>query len=328
MVPETPRAGARARGASPARDAGCRCAQRRARADARCRDRALPPAPGTATRAVPAADDHPRADLWRRALGLIRDQVRSASELSLMLLRMSRRQNNPGGGIYSALEAPHTCFNAAVSTQRRVATQLFSLAQFRRMSAALRRYLIEHDALPETTLVASIPVGLPRPDGAPGNTVTGFVCPLATTEPSPKKRLELIHQVTHRTKEQLRSLSGTALDQLALLGLSPRRGTGGPVSRIRAVRRSRLERHDHRLRGSAGARSGRLQSRGASPAAHPAPVYIEIDPLRKSVLPSRALTSTGWPACASRRASFSTPAMSPAERITRPAAPSPAAARW
>jgi WS/DGAT/MGAT family acyltransferase len=188
-------------------------------------------------RAQGAGDLPHHPDIWRRALELVKDQLRSASELTGMLIKMSRREDNPGGGIYSALEAPHSGFNAAVSAQRRVATQLFSLERFRRMStatgasindlslavlgAALRRYLIEQNTLPETTLVASIPVGLPRPDGKPGNTVTGFVCPLATEESSPKKRLERIHLVTSRTKQQLRSLSATALEQLALLGLSP-----------------------------------------------------------------------------------------------------------
>ena len=187
--------------------------------------------------AARAGSESPHADSWRHGLELVTDQLRSASELTRMLIRMSRREDNPVGGIYSALEAPHTCFNAAVSPRRRVATQLFSLERFRRMSAAsgasindlllavlgaaLRRYLVERDALPDTTLVASIPVGLPRPDGKPGNAVTGFVCPLATTEPSPRKRLGQIHEVTQRTKQQLRSLSPTALDQLALLGLSP-----------------------------------------------------------------------------------------------------------
>ena len=88
-------------------------------------------------------------------------------------------------------------------------------------AGALRRYLREMDALPGLPLVASFPIGLARTDGKPGNAVAGFVCPLATDEASPRRRLEVIKAVTTRTKHQLKDLSPAALDQLTLLGMSP-----------------------------------------------------------------------------------------------------------
>jgi WS/DGAT/MGAT family acyltransferase len=88
-------------------------------------------------------------------------------------------------------------------------------------AGAIRRYLLELDALPELPLVASFPVGLARAEGAGGNAVAGFVCPLGTNEADPRRRVEIIKAVTTRTKAQLKNMSPAALDQLTLLGMSP-----------------------------------------------------------------------------------------------------------
>lgn len=186
-------------------------------------------------------DEHEGTRPWGQLLRDTRDraggQLRSASELVQALRRMSRRRDNPEGGILSALATPRSVFNASITPHRRLATQLFDLARVKAISAAtgttvndvslalvgaaIRRYLIELGALPPVPLIASIPVGLPRPDGKQGNAVAGFVCPLATEQDDLLKRLQLIHAVTSRTKEQLRTLSPDALEQFTLLGLSP-----------------------------------------------------------------------------------------------------------
>lgn len=176
-------------------------------------------------------------DIWQRSIELIKDQLNSATDLTRTLVRLGRREDNPEGGILSALEAPHTRFNEAVNRERRFSVKVLPLHKVRDLAAAtgttindlamtlvagaLRRYLQEMNALPDKPLVASIPVGLPHPEGHDGNIVTGFVCPLATQEADHGKRLQLIHTVTKRTKDELRTLPATALRQLALLGLSP-----------------------------------------------------------------------------------------------------------
>ncbi len=207
-------------------------------------DKAFDNAPGPWSaelrRARPASshDQAPAlADIWQRSIELVKDQLNSASDLTRTLIRLGRREDNPEGGILSALEAPRTCFNDAVTRERRFTVKVLPLHQFRDLAAAtgttindialtivggaLRRYLEEMNALPAKPLVASIPVGLQHPEGRDGNIVTGFVCPLATQEADAGKRLQLIHAVTKRTKEQLRTLPVTALRQLAMLGLSP-----------------------------------------------------------------------------------------------------------
>lgn len=177
----------------------------------------------------------PQENLARRLLKSTRGNAMAVRELARTFYQLSR------GGKESVLRAaattPRTLFNAAVSQQRRLGTQLLDLSRFKTVtdatgatvndvalaicSGAVRRYLIENQALPEQSLTASIPIGLPRSDGRPGNAVTGFVCPLGTDVADPLARLKLIATVTDRTKKQMLSMSSTALERFALIGLSP-----------------------------------------------------------------------------------------------------------
>lgn len=186
----------------------------------------------------PAADTQQLRSALRHTLTRASDQLRSAGELVRSLHGMSRRDQNPeGGGILSAMQTPRTLLNVRITPQRRLATQLYDLARFKKLaestgatvndlclslaSSAVRRYLLELNALPDKPLVASMPIGLPRADGKPGNSVAGMVCPLPTLEPDLRKGLANIGAITRRGKEQLRAMSPTALEQFTLLGLSP-----------------------------------------------------------------------------------------------------------
>lgn len=190
--------------------------------------------------ARPQADDThpPRWNALLREAGVrAGGQLRSASELMRALRRMSRRSDNPEGGILSALATPRSLFNVPITPHRRLATQLLELSRIKAIGAAgdatvndvalaicgaaLRRYLSELQALPKASLMASIPVGLARADGKSGNAVAGFVCPLATQADDPRARLASIRAITERTKRQLQELSPGALEQFTLLGLSP-----------------------------------------------------------------------------------------------------------
>src|SRR6476659_5932277 len=94
--------------------------------------------------------------------------------------------------------APKTMFNVPIGGARRVAAQSWSLSRIRAIksaagvtvndvvlamcSGALRAYLIERDALPETPLVAMVPVSLRAEDeqDSGGNMVGTILCNLAT----------------------------------------------------------------------------------------------------------------------------------------------------
>jgi diacylglycerol O-acyltransferase / wax synthase len=188
-----------------------------------------------AVREPEAPREGPHDGLIRRALKQTRGNARAVTELARTFYKLGQ------GGKESVLRAagatPRTLFNVPISQQRRLGTQLLDLARFKAItqatgatvndvalaicSGAVRRYLLEQDALPGNSLTVSIPIGLPRSDGKPGNAVTGFVCPLATDVEDPVERLRVIASITERTKKQMLAMSSTALEQFALLGMSP-----------------------------------------------------------------------------------------------------------
>ena len=107
--------------------------------------------------------------------------------------------------------APKTMFNVTIGGARRVAAQSWPLARIRAIksaagvtvndvvlamcSGALRAYLIELDALPDTPLVAMVPVSLraQNEQDAGGNMVGTILCNLATDITDPAKRLDAIN---------------------------------------------------------------------------------------------------------------------------------------
>ena len=125
----------------------------------------------------------------------------------------------------------------AVSQQRRLGTQMLPIARLKAVAGtadaslnevllavcggAIRRYLQEQGAVPTRPLLASVPMGLARPDGKSGNAVAGFVCPLGTHLDDPRERLAAVSRVSARAKRELSAMTPDALNQLALLGLSP-----------------------------------------------------------------------------------------------------------
>ena len=117
--------------------------------------------------------------------------------------------------------APKTMFNVPIGGARRAAAQSWPLARFRAVkeaaaagvttndvvlamcAGALRAYLVEQDALPDTPLVAMVPVSL-RSEGeqdAGGNMVGTILCNLATDINDAAKRLDAISTSMHDNKK-------------------------------------------------------------------------------------------------------------------------------
>jgi diacylglycerol O-acyltransferase len=106
--------------------------------------------------------------------------------------------------------APKTMFNVPIGGARRVAAQSWSLARIKGVknatgatvndvvlamcSGALRAYLSEQEALPDTPLIAMVPVSLrsEHEQDSGGNMVGTILCNLATDIEDPAKRLEAI----------------------------------------------------------------------------------------------------------------------------------------
>lgn len=137
--------------------------------------------------------------------------------------------------------APRTMFNVPIGGARRVAAQSWPLARIRAIksatdvtvndvvlamcSGALRAYLSEHNALPDTPLVAMVPLSLRAKDeeDAGGNMVGTILCNLATDVADPMSRLEAISRSMRENKQVFADLPRTqalALSAFLMSGIA------------------------------------------------------------------------------------------------------------
>lgn len=152
------------------------------------------------------------------------------------VVRQSVRGGNPAEGMpYSG---PRSALNAKVSAQRRFATQHYSLDRVRAVakaadvsindvflglcSAALRRYLVEINALPNKPLTAGVPVSVrPADDQNAGNAISFIIANLNTQYADPLERLRAIRESTQIAKEHLQALPKAGIDSYTLIYMAP-----------------------------------------------------------------------------------------------------------
>lgn len=84
-------------------------------------------------------------------------------------------------------------------------------------AGAVRRWLIAHDALPDRSLQAMIPVSTRtgEDDGAIGNRVSALVAPIGTHLDDPLERLHFVNQTMHVAKDQHAAVPATLLQDFA-----------------------------------------------------------------------------------------------------------------
>ncbi len=137
--------------------------------------------------------------------------------------------------------APRTMLNVKIGGARRCAAQSWSLERIKGVkkaagvtvndvvlamcSGALRYYLLEHDALPDTPLLAMVPVSLRTEDEADagGNLVGAILCNLATDTDDPAARLQTISDSMRSNKKvfsQLPRFQALALSAVNMASLS------------------------------------------------------------------------------------------------------------
>jgi diacylglycerol O-acyltransferase len=135
--------------------------------------------------------------------------------------------------------APRTMFNVKIGGARRCAAQSWSLDRVTTVkkaagvtlndtvlamcAGALRYYLAEHSALPDTPLIAMVPVSLRSQDESDsgGNMVGSFLCNLATNTDDPAKRLETISASMHRNKKVFSELPRLQALALSAFNIAP-----------------------------------------------------------------------------------------------------------
>ncbi len=197
--------------------------------------------PSTRTEKVRDQAEHSLAgvplDAMRTALGITADAAGLPSALVKTLKHGLRNETSA-----LSLYAPRTMFNTTITGSRRFAAQGWPLERLRGVSkasrttlndvvlamcsGAIRTYLLEHDALPATTLVSMVPVGLNAKQSQAasaegGNAVGSVMVKLGTDLHDPADRLASIHASMKTGKEALSSMTPLQIMAMSALGMAP-----------------------------------------------------------------------------------------------------------
>ena len=148
-----------------------------------------------------------------------------------------------GGSL--SLAAPRSMFNVGITGARRFAAQDWPLERLRAIcdatgaspdgttvndvvlamcSGALRNYMSDLDQLPDSSLIAMVPVSLASADADAtqgGNAVGAVMCRLGTDRFDPADRLATVHQSMQDGKTTLRTMSPNQILAMSGLGVSP-----------------------------------------------------------------------------------------------------------
>ncbi len=141
-----------------------------------------------------------------------------------------------------ALYAPRTILNQPITAARRFAAQDWPLERLKAIgkstgttmndvvlamcSGAMRTYLLELDALPETTLVSMVPVGLKAKEShvasaSGGNAVGAVMVKLGTDLADPADRLKAVHESMADGKRALAQMTPVQILAMSALGQAP-----------------------------------------------------------------------------------------------------------
>ena len=160
---------------------------------------------------------------------------------------------NAGAG----LRAPRTPFNRSVSPHRRWAFTSLPFGGVKQVkdqipgttindvvmalcAGALRRWLLDHEALPEAPLVAAVPVSIrtEAQKGTHGNRISSLLAPLPTHLADPAARLAACHEAMRGAKEQHGALPADMLGDVAQFAMPALAGQAARLAaRLRIVER-------------------------------------------------------------------------------------------
>lgn len=166
----------------------------------------------------------------RSPIGMTDAVMRSAPSIYRMA------QNALGSQKKVKHPVPDTRFNNHVSPQKMFDARAFPLAELKAIREAvsgctindvvlaicgggLRRYLQQHDELPDDSLVAWVPINARQGKGpdrdAPGNNISSMTAPIFTNIEDPLERLQAIHEATQQSKAAKAGVSARVMVDLS-----------------------------------------------------------------------------------------------------------------
>jgi diacylglycerol O-acyltransferase / wax synthase len=184
----------------------------------------------------PSLTDIPQQAM-RTALGLSAEALGLPGALVKTLTRSIRNETSA-----LAFYAPRTILNQPITAARRFAAQDWPLERLRAISrstgttlndvvlamcsGAMRSYLLELDALPDSTLVSMVPVGLKAkesqlPSATGGNALGAVMVKLGTDLTDPADRLRAVHASMTDGKRALAEMTPMQILAMSALGQAP-----------------------------------------------------------------------------------------------------------
>lgn len=161
-------------------------------------------------------------------------QISSAKNIGRTFGSIIKNWRTPEGAM-APYQAPRTMINTRVSGARRFAAQSFSIQRMKdagkpfdatlndvvlaMCSSALRKYLIDHKALPLKPMVANCPISIRAADSNTegGNAFSIILCNLATTTSDPIERIEKIKDSMQKGKDYLSTMTASEIMQYTTL---------------------------------------------------------------------------------------------------------------
>ena len=177
------------------------------------------------------------AQAMRSALGI---GAEAAGLPSALIKTLNRSVRNETSAL--ALYAPRTILNQPITAARRFAAQDWPLERLRAIgkatgttlndvvlamcSGAMRTYLLELDALPDTTLISMVPIGLKAKEAqiassSGGNAVGSVMVKLGTDLPDAADRLQVVHDSMVSGKRALAEMTPVQILAMSALGQAP-----------------------------------------------------------------------------------------------------------
>jgi diacylglycerol O-acyltransferase len=158
--------------------------------------------------------------------------------------------NSPG------LRAPATPFNKPIGPHRRWSFRTVPFEDVRAVknasgttvndvvmalcAGALRRYLLDHDALPDVPLISAVPVSVRTEEqkGTGGNRVSTMMAALPTNLEDPSERLQAAHEAMRAAKEQHGAMPADLLADVTQFAMPALAGQAARLSaRLRLLER-------------------------------------------------------------------------------------------
>ncbi|WP_024537096.1 WS/DGAT/MGAT family O-acyltransferase [Comamonas badia] len=164
--------------------------------------------------------------------------VETLPHLASAFGKIVRRIGDPSEGLAVPFNTPQSLFNGRVHGKRRFATQQVPLERMRAVceasgatlndvvltlcGTALRRFLLERDALPDKPLTAGIPISVrPSDDDGTGNAISFIVATMGTDIEDARLRLQTVQASAHEAKAHVQSLPRLAMTQYTMLLMAP-----------------------------------------------------------------------------------------------------------